>query len=198
MTSIHWRPVRALFALFVLATVLVISAFQPSRAADESTSARRAEIRRMCDEALAALYLARPALRARVAAAPGYGCFSNIGLSVLMGGAGGRGLVHDNVTGTDTSMAMAQASIGVEFEAQNYREVLVFTDPKVLRQFVDSGWEVSGSGGAAAGVQGRTGGVEHAAALAPGIEIYPMTRTGLAIGASIAGRKYWKERELTP
>jgi hypothetical protein len=72
----------------------VFAAAVPAYAAD--AAAQKAEIKKMCDEALATLYKSKPEAKAEISKAPGYGCFSSFGLSFIIGGAGGRGLVHDN------------------------------------------------------------------------------------------------------
>jgi lipid-binding SYLF domain-containing protein len=155
----------------------------------------RAEIRKMCDEALALLYKERPGVRAEIPKSAGYGCFASVGATFIFGGAGGRGLVHNNATNKVTYMNMAQASAGIEVGAKDYREVLVFKDRQTLERFVESGWDASASAGAAAEMKGKGGEVGDAS-LTKGVDVYPMTRTGLAAGVSFAGRKYWKDLDL--
>jgi lipid-binding SYLF domain-containing protein len=162
---------------------------------DPTKEQKRAELRKMCDEALATLYKEKPDLKAHVAKQAGYGCFSSFGVTFLVGGAGGSGLVHDNATKKDVYMNMAQASAGVEVGIKDYREVLVFQNKSVLDKFVNSGWEFAGGAGAAAEAKGKGGEVGTATGK-EGIEIYPMTKTGLAAGGSAAGRKYWKDKDL--
>ena len=53
-------------------------------------AAKRAELRKMCDEALATIYKAKPAVKAEIAKGAGYGCFTSFGMSFFVGGAGGR------------------------------------------------------------------------------------------------------------
>jgi hypothetical protein len=156
----------------------------------------RAEIRQKCNEAFSVLYREKPELKARIAKSAGYGCFYSFGVTVLVGGAGGHGIVHNNATNKDTYMKMGQASAGIELGIKDYREVLIFKDRKTLEKFVASGWEFSGSGGAAAQVKGEGGEVGAATSGSEAIEIYPMTKTGLALGVSAAGRKYWKDDNL--
>ena len=104
---------------------------QDAKPADLHT--KRAELRKMCDEALATLYKAKPDAKATVEKAAGYGCFTSFGMSFFVGGAGGKGLVHSNATKTDTYMNMGQASGGFDFGIKQYREVLVFKDAKTLQ-----------------------------------------------------------------
>ena len=156
----------------------------------------RAELRKMCDEALAMLEKANPPARASITKAAGYGCFSNFGLAFLFGGAGGHGLVHDNSTGRDTYMNQAQVQAGVQVGVKDYREILVFHDHKVMQQFVNSGWELTGGGGATAKIQGKGRDFQEAGAARDGIELFPITRTGFDFGGSMAGRKYWRDTAL--
>lgn len=186
---------QTLFAGLVAAGVALGTVALPAQAAPGNVAAQRAELRKMCNHALATLYKAKRELRARVAKAAGYGCFTSFGISFFVGGAGGEGLVHSNRTGKDVYMKMAQASGGFDFGVKDYREVLVFNDAKTLEQFVDKGWEISGGAHAVATSEGKGVKLEESGTNVP-IEIYPMTRRGLAVGYSAAARKYWKDDEL--
>ena len=157
---------------------------------------QRAEIRKVCDEALATVYKEKPEVKAAISKAEGYACFSSFGLSFLLGGAGGHGLAHDNKSNSDTYMSMAQATAGLDVGIKNYREVLVFKNKATLEKFVDSGWEFGGT--AAAGAKaGKAGGTaEGSAAGTENIDIYPMTKNGLQLGLAAGPRKYWKDKDL--
>ncbi|MDQ8023685.1 MAG: hypothetical protein REI94_17735 [Moraxellaceae bacterium] len=157
---------------------------------------QKAEVRSMCDEALATLYKAKPGVKEVIAKSAGYGCFSSFGISFLVGGAGGKGLVHNAATKKDTYMNMGQASVGLDVSIKDYREVLVFKDRKTLETFVDKGWELTGSGGASAGVEGKGGTAEKGVNVSDKIDIYPITKTGLSAVGAAAGRKYWKDADL--
>jgi lipid-binding SYLF domain-containing protein len=172
----------------------LLAATVPAYAADPA--AQKAEIKKMCDEALATLYKSKPEAKAEVSKAPGYGCFSSFGLSFIIGGAGGRGLVHDNATKKDVYMNMGQASAGLDIGIKDYREVLVFKDKAALKKFVDSGWEFAGTAGAAAAVEGKGAKKEAGDVTSSPIAVYPMTKTGLAAGVAAGGRKYWKDKDL--
>jgi lipid-binding SYLF domain-containing protein len=163
-------------------------------AADAAT--QKAELRKMCDEALATLYKAKPETKAQVSKAPGYGCFSSFGVSFIVGGAGGRGLVHDNATKKDAYMNMGQATAGIDIGIKDYREVLIFHDSAALKKFVDSGWEFTGTADASAAVQGKGGTAAKGDVIKQPITVYPMTRTGLSAGVAAGGRKYWKDKDL--
>jgi lipid-binding SYLF domain-containing protein len=174
--------------------VATLALAAPAIAADPA--AQKAELRKMCDEALTALYKAKPAAKAEVQKAAGYGCFSSFGISFFVGGAGGRGLVHDNATKKTTYMNMGQASGGLDFGVKDYREVLVFKDKATLANFVDKGWEFGGGAGAAAAAGGKGAKAEAAEVTSGPIQVYPMTKTGLQAGIAAGARKYWKDDDL--
>ena len=159
-------------------------------------AAQKAELRKMCDEALATLYKAKPGAKAEVEKAAGYGCFTSFGISFFVGGAGGRGLVHDNATKKTTYMNMGQATGGLDFGIKDYREVLVFKDKATLAKFVDKGWEFGGQAGATATAGGKGGQAEQTEVTSGPIQVYPMTKAGLAIGMAVAAKKYWKDDDL--
>jgi lipid-binding SYLF domain-containing protein len=176
----------------IAAIALALTA--PALASDPA--AQKAELRKMCDEALVALYKAKPAAKAEVQKAAGYACFSSFGISFFVGGAGGRGLVHDNATKKTTYMNMGQATGGLDFGVKDYREVLVFKDKATLAKFVDKGWEFGGGGTATAAAGGKGASAEQTEISSGPIAVYPMTKTGLAIGVAAGARKYWKDDDL--
>ena len=168
-----------------------------SQAAFGATPAeKQAELRKMCDEALAVLYKAKPDAKAAVEKSAGYGCFTSFGVSFIVGGAGGHGLVHNNATKKATYMKMGQASGGMDVGIKDYREVLVFKDAATLTQFVDKGWEFAASGSATAMAGGKGATKEDTTVAGGKIEVFPLTKTGLAAGITVGGRKYWKDDEL--
>jgi lipid-binding SYLF domain-containing protein len=180
---------------FPLFTATCVFAFALYGCATTDVPKERAELRTMCNEALAALYKEKPEVRADIAKSAGYGCFANVGATFFFGGAGGKGLVYNNATKKETYMNMAQASAGLEVGAKDYREVLVFKDRQTLEKFVEFGWDASAGAGATAEMKGKGGDIGAAGSVA-NIDLYAMTKTGLAAGASLAGRKYWKDQGL--
>jgi lipid-binding SYLF domain-containing protein len=113
-----------------------------------------------------------------------------------VGGAGGKGLVHDNKAKKDTFMDMAQASAGVQVGAAETRYLFVFKDAASLRKFIDSGWEAGASASAGAGAGEKT--VEAGAGVGTftGGKMYTLTKTGLQAGGAVAGTKVWKDKDL--
>jgi len=181
-------------SLFVL-TLLCLTAAGVS-AADADKAKKQAEIQKMAQSALPDFYKAQPSIKAEVEKAPGYAVFSTFGLSFIIGGSGGKGLVHDNKTGKDTYMSQAQGSVGVQAGIADNRTLIVFKNAGALKKFIDSGWEVGAGGGAGAAVEGKGGGGAAGGGFASETTVYTLTRTGLQAGFAAAGAKFWKDGDL--
>lgn len=160
----------------------------------QDKAARQKEVKAKAAATLQEFYKANPKLKEVVAKAPGYAVFTTYGLSFLVGGAGGKGIAHDNKTGRDVYMDLAQASAGVQFGASDTRYLFVFKDAKSLQDFIESGWDASLGGGAGAAVAGKGGG--GGGGVFTGGEVYTLTKTGLQVGFAAAGTKVWKDKEL--
>jgi lipid-binding SYLF domain-containing protein len=173
-----------------LASFLTAGAFAQDKAA------RQAEVKAKAGQALQDFYKADPKLKDAVAKAPGYAVFTTYGLTFLVGGAGGKGLAHDNKTKKDTFMDLAQASAGLQIGASDTRYLFVFKDAKALADFIDKGWDASA--GASAGAGTGTQGVTAKAGVGEftGGNFYALTKTGLQAGAALAGTKAWKDKDL--
>jgi lipid-binding SYLF domain-containing protein len=151
----------------------------------------------MESETLARLYSEHPDTKNRVKKAAGYGVFSNanINLFVISGGSG-YGVVVNNSTGRRTYMKMALGGIGLGLGVKDYRQVLIFNSKDLLAKFIESGWEFGGHADAAAKAGQAGGEVSGTGAIGADIEAYSMTESGLALQATIAGTKYWKDKNL--
>ncbi|MCH7711622.1 MAG: hypothetical protein IH903_08290, partial [Proteobacteria bacterium] len=66
-----------------------------------------------------------------------------------------------------------------------------------LKQFVEEGWDASDQADAAAKAEDKGEAWAGAVDIAPGIKVYQLTQTGLALQATIQGTKFWKDDELT-
>ncbi|HUP07149.1 MAG TPA: YSC84-related protein [Caldimonas sp.] len=180
-------------ALSGLIAVTALAVSVPALAANPDEE--KAELRKMCDEALATLYKAKPEAKKLVETSPGYGCFSSFGLTFFVGGSGGQGLVYDKKTKKTTYMKMGAVSGGLDIGAKGYREVLVFKNEATLNEFVTSGWQLGASGTAVAAAGGK-GAKGHATNVNSDIQVFPMTKNGLEAGISAETRKYWKDDDL--
>jgi lipid-binding SYLF domain-containing protein len=164
--------------------------------AQEDKAKMQAEIRKVAQTSLEKFYKAEPKLKGEVAKAPGYAVFTSYGFTFLLGGSGGKGLVHNAKTKKDTYMDMAQVSAGLQAGGGEYETLIVFKTAKAMDEFVNKGWEVAAGGGAAAGAAGKTaGGVLGEHAIYDAL-YYTLTKNGLQAGGAVAGTKFWKDKEL--
>jgi len=151
----------------------------------------------MKDETLAKLYGEKPETKSMIKKAAGYGVFSNIGTHIfLLAGGSGYGVVVDNATGKRTYMKMRSVGFGLGLGVKDFRAVFIFKNERVLDDFVNKGWEFGGQADAAAKSGEKGGAAGGEAYVESGIDIYQMTEAGIALQATIAGTKYWKDKDL--
>jgi lipid-binding SYLF domain-containing protein len=162
----------------------------------QDKAAKQAEVVKATQATLEKFYKFNPELKAAVAKAPGSAVFTTYGISFIFGGAGGKGLVHDNQTGKNVFMSMASASVGAQISAAESDILIVFKKPATLAAFVDRGWTASGGANASAGAGGKSTGGGQAASAVNDAESYTLTPNGLTAGVAIAGSKFWKDDDL--
>jgi len=181
----------------LLTVVALILCFAGGSAFAQSDKAKKqAELQKVVAASLQEFYKKKPELKGMVEKAPGYGVFTTYGLSFLVGGAGGKGLAHNNATKKDTYMHMAQASAGLQAGVASSKVLIVFKDAKALETFVTSGWEFGGSGGAGAGAGGKSVGSGGGSAVIADSDYFMLTKTGVQAGGMVAGTKFWKDDDL--
>ena len=158
---------------------------------------KRADVLKTRNGMLAELYEEKPETKAKIAEATGYGTFSNININLFLASTGnGYGVVHNNGTGKDTYMRMAMVGVGWGLGVKDFRATIIFKNQDALNAFVDKGWEFGGHADAAAKADDKGGAVSVAGDITSGMEIYQFTKSGIALQATIAGTKYWKDKDL--
>ena len=158
---------------------------------------RRVLVRDMETQTLERLYKEAPATKKKIKNAAGYGTFANANVNLIFVSAGGGyGVVVDNSTGKRTYMKMALGGVGLGLGAKDYRQVLIFRSKETLDKFITSGWEFGGHADAAAKAGESGGELSGESAIGSDIEVYSMTESGLALQATVAGTKYWKDKNL--
>jgi len=158
---------------------------------------KRQKILSMRQDVLTELFEARPQAKAEIDDAEGYAVFSNVGIQVLLFGAGGgHGVVRDSKSGIDTYMKMGTVSVGLGLGVKDFRAVFIFHDPKALRKFVDNGWDFTGEADAAAVAEDKGGEIGEAGSFNKKVSVYQFTENGLALQAALHGTKYWKHKKL--
>ncbi len=188
---------NALVPVFVLSTVALILVSGCGPSTNLSRVERRQEVMKMEEETLLRLYREEPATKAKIRDSAGYGVFHNANVNLILASAGGGyGVVVNNSTGTRTYMKMALGGIGLGLGVKDYRQVLIFKNAETLNTFVTSGWEFGGHADAAAKAGSSGGELSAEGDISPNIEAYSMTETGLALQATVAGTKYWKDDSL--
>ncbi len=176
-------------------------------------------VREMRGETLAMLYQSRPDLEERIRDAAGYGVFSNVNIHLLLLGTGhGYGVVVDNSDDTETFMRMAEVGAGIGAGLKDLRAVFVFPTEEVMETFTTKGWSFArqaqavakademgagvratgdvSQGGASGSVAGESS-TTRASTHSRGIEIYRITKSGVALNATLAGTRYWRDKKLS-
>jgi len=165
----------------------------------DSADEKRATVRKQRDDILAKLYAAHPETKEKIQKAAGYGTFNNKNMNLFLLSTGhGYGMVVDK-SGKETFMAMGSLGGGLGIGAKDLSVVFIFKNADVMKQFIESGWQFGGEADATAkaGDKGAAAAKEGAADTGGNLfEIYQMTDTGVALQATVAGTKYWKDKDL--
>lgn len=183
----------------LLALFLALVAQVPGVRADGDDDTAREKVRAMRDSVLVDLYKLHPEAKSQIKKAAGYAVFSNVGINLVLASfAGGHGIVvkHGTFKDTETFMKMASAGLGFGLGVKDFRAVFVFRDAAKLEAFVEKGWDFSGQADVAAKSDDKGGALAGAETVIPGVEIYQITKNGLALQATLQGTKYWKDKDL--
>lgn len=186
-----------LTSLLVFALAAILPASHLSAKDDVAT--QREKIREMRDHVLRELFKERPELKSRIKQAPGYAVFSNVGVNLIFASfAGGHGLVVENgfFSDKETFMKMGSAGIGLGLGVKDFRAVFIFNDKAKLKDFLDKGWDFSGQADAAAKSDEKGAALAGSGSFMPGVEVYQITKNGLALQATLQGTKYWRDKDL--
>lgn len=192
------RP-RLLLILAAVTLALPVAAglFGPK---GDNIEEKRAKVREQRDQILAKLYASNPEAKDKIQKAAGYGTFNNKNMNLFLLSTGhGYGVVVDNKTRKETFMAMGSLGGGVGLGAKDLSVVFIYKKPDVMNKFVESGWQFGGEADATAKAGEKGGGASKEAGVDTGanvFEIYQMTDTGVALQATVAGTKYWKDKKL--
>jgi len=189
---------QILLSVFLVAMAIPVSAGLFGAKGDNADE-KRAAVRKDRDEILAKLYAAHPDAKEKIQKAAGYGTFNNKNMNLFLLSTGhGYGVVVDKA-GKETFMAMGSLGGGVGLGAKDLSVVFIFKNADVMKKFVDTGWQFGGEADATAKAGDKGGAASKEAAADTGanvFEIYQMTDTGAALQATVAGTKYWKDKDL--
>ena len=174
-------------------------AFAPLAEAIDAKKKAEAQvaIRKETQTTLSNLYKAQPAAKAALQKAAGYAAFDNFGMNLfVISTASGKGIVVDRATKKETFMKMVSGGVGLGLGAKDFRVVFVFENKAVMNNFINSGWDADAHAEATAKSGQKGGAYEGAISVAPGVWVYQLTETGLALQATLQGTKYYKNDDL--
>ncbi len=184
---------RITFPLATALAVLMLSVVPAHAGVDED----RADVRAATNKVLAMLYKAQPSAKRAVEGAAGHATFSNFGMKILLAGGGtGKGLAVNHKTGKETFMKMVEVQAGLGIGIKKFGVVFLFETEQAYDNFVESGWEFGGQATAAAKMDDKGGSYEGAQSVSPGVWMYQITDSGLAIELTAKGTKYYKNDDL--
>ena len=140
----------------ILALAVMLAFVVPAHASlfgpkGDSNAEKKATIRKERDEMLAQLYTAKPNLKKVLKKSAAYATFKQVNVNLLLLATGnGYGVVMDNQTKKETFMRMGSLGGGIGAGVKDVRVVFVFHDPKVMKRFIEEGWQFGGQADAAA------------------------------------------------
>jgi len=176
--------------------VLMLAPANPALAAKGTIAEQQAAVRKMRDEVLAELYQRDASVKQKVNKAEGYAVFSNVGVNLIFASvAGGKGVVVDR-KGKEVFMKMASGGIGLGLGVKDFRAVFVFRTKAKLQQFVEKGWDFGAQADAAAQSGDKGGAAAGAVSAVPDVDVYQITKNGVALQATLQGTKYWRDADL--
>ena len=183
--------------ILLLAVCVAVCVAGCSKAVGTTPSEKRAYAQQMKKDTIAELYQGKPEAKAKIANAAGYGVFSNININLfLLSSGNGYGIVHDQSSGKDIYMKMRGFGVGFGAGAKDFRVVIIFKTDEALDTFTTKGWEWGAHADAAAKAEDKGKEVGAQAEVTGAMEIYTFTESGIALQATVAGTKYWKDDEL--
>jgi lipid-binding SYLF domain-containing protein len=120
----------------------------------DSNAEKKANIRKQRDEMLTQLYTTNPDMAKVLKKATGYATFKQVNVNLLLlATANGYGVVVDNKTHKETFMRMGSLGGGIGAGLKDVRVIFVFHEAKVMKQFIEEGWQFGGQADAAAKYQ---------------------------------------------
>jgi lipid-binding SYLF domain-containing protein len=158
---------------------------------------QRAEVLEMARQTRMQFLQMYPDLLSTIDNAAGSAVFSNFGFKFLfMGSANGEGVAHNNITKKDTFMKMVELQPGFGFGAQQFKVLFIFDTEQAFDKFVNYGWEFGSNLKATAKANTQGVGAQYGVVASPGVTMYQLDNTGIIVGVSLTGAKYYKDGAL--
>lgn len=185
-----------------IATILCLVLGALSAVAGEKEDAQKKQkkqdaVLKMRDQALADLAKAKPETVEKIKKAAGYAVFDNAGIHLfLLATSRGNGVAVDNLTGKLVYMKMTTVGAGPGLGVKNYRVVFVFWKPATMKKFTESGWDFGGEADASAKAKKKGGAASASGSATADMDIYTITKKGIALQATLGGTKFRKDGDL--
>jgi len=197
MTKLVTVSLLVLSLAFMVFTPVLAGESKADKEKQAKADKERQEIRKVAQDILARLYKAQPSAKSAIGKAAGHAVFSNFGMKIFVAGSGtGKGLAVDNKTKKETFMKMVELQAGLGFGVKKFSLVWVFETPETLGTFVNSGWELGGQTSVAAKAGDKGTALQGALPVSPGVWVYQLTETGVALELTAKGTKYYKDDDL--
>ena len=143
---------------------------------EKARQEQRQAILKVRTQTLNQLYKLKPPARLEIEQAAGYGVFEVNGLNAVLAETHGRGAVQEKRSGRIIYMRLARTDVGPGASVRPYRQVLVFSDPRRLKQFVATGSPADASRD-------------------PSIKVYKLDEKGVSTQADW-GARYFRDPDL--
>lgn len=194
------RPsLRSVLFLFIIGICLnspAFAQFDNLFGPDKTVAQQREAILTKSTQTLQDLYNAQPKAKQVVEKGIAYATFSNFGMKILIAGGGtGSGVVIPK-NGKPIYMNMAEIQAGLGLGIKSFQNIFVFQTEAALNDFVNSGWTFGGQATAAAKYEKDGDAYQDASVVAPGVLMYQLTGSGLAVEITGKGTKYYKDSKL--
>ena len=189
---------RKMIPVLMICVAIVLVAVPPALAEEEPTStelkqeSKRVAIDEVAEETLQKLFSEKADAKSLYDKAIGWAVFDNTKVAFGISGGGGNGVAVSKTSGKKAYMKMGTGGVGFGIGVNKYQVVFFFESEKILKKFIESGWQADAGATASAG--------KHAADaktnFVNGLAIYQLTEKGLMANADIAGTKYWLNDKL--
>jgi lipid-binding SYLF domain-containing protein len=158
---------------------------------------KQGKVLEMKDRALADLYKSKPEAAAVIKNAPGYAVFDNNGIHLLLlATSRGNGVVMSNKGEAPFFMKMRTVGAGPGLGVKDYRVIFVFKTAAALQKFKEGGWDSTAEADAAAKTKNSGGAASATGSSVGDVQIYTITKKGVALQATLGGTKFSKDGNL--
>lgn len=189
---------RKMIPVLMICVAIVLVAVPSAFAEEEPTStelkqeSKRVAIDEVAEETLQELFAKNANAKSLYDKAIGWAVFDNTKVAFGISGGGGNGVAVYKANGKRAYMKMGTGGVGFGIGVNKYQVVFFFESEKILKNFIESGWQADAGATASAGKASA----EAKTNFVNGLAIYQLTEKGLMANADIAGTKYWLNDKL--